>query len=150
MVFGAKFGPLPVLVKFYWHTDHTHSCILSPLSHSDGSFEEFQQRPYGQSNLKLGVQLLGCVWFFATPWTVPGQAPVSSPISRSLLRFVSIDSVMLSNHLILCRPPPPFVFNLSQHQGLFQWIFVSGGQSIGVSASASVLPVNIQDWFPLG
>ena len=49
----------------------------------------------------------------------------------------------------LMSPSPP-AFNLSQHQGLFQWIFTSGGQSIGVSASASVLPMNIQDWFPLG
>ena len=46
----------------------------------------------------------------------------------------------------------PFpAFNLSQHQGFFQTnqFFASGGQSIGVSASASVLPMNIQDWFPL-
>ena len=44
-------------------------------------------------------------------------------------------------------------FNLSQHQGLFKWkdqFFTSGGQSIGVSASAPALPMNIQDWFPLG
>ena len=43
-------------------------------------------------------------------------------------------------------------FTLSQHQGLFQmnWLFASRGQSIGASASASVLPTNIQDWFPLG
>jgi len=41
-------------------------------------------------------------------------------------------------------------FNLSQHQGLFQEFFTLGGQSMGVSASASVLPMNIQDWFPLG
>ena len=47
---------------------------------------------------------------------------------------------------------PSLVFSLPQHQGLFQWVrlFASGGQSIGVSASASVLPVNIQGWFPLG
>ena len=46
----------------------------------------------------------------------------------------------------------PFAFNLSQHQGLLQWVSSSpsGGQSIGASASASVLPINIQDWFPLG
>ena len=44
--------------------------------------------------------------------------------------------------------PSPLVLNLSQPQGLFQWVFASGGQSIGVSASASVLPVNIQDSFP--
>ena len=50
----------------------------------------------------------------------------------------------------LSSPSPP-AFNLSQHQGLFQsQFFTSGGQSIGVSASASVLPMNNQDWFPLG
>ena len=43
--------------------------------------------------------------------------------------------------------PLPRTFNLSQHQGLFRW--PSGGQSIGISASGSVLPMNIQDWFPL-
>ena len=44
------------------------------------------------------------------------------------------------------------VFNLSQHKGLLKWVsfFPSGGQSIGVSTSASVLPMNIQDWFSLG
>ena len=46
--------------------------------------------------------------------------------------------------------PSPLTFNLSQHQGPFQWVtFTSGGQSIGVSTSASVVPMNIQDWFPL-
>ena len=50
----------------------------------------------------------------------------------------------------LSSPSPP-AFNLSQHQGLFKCqLFASGGQSIGVSASASVLLMNIQDWFPLG
>ena len=49
----------------------------------------------------------------------------------------------------LSSPSPP-AFNLSQHQGLFQWsqFFASDGQSIGVSASAPVLPMNIQDWSP--
>ena len=50
----------------------------------------------------------------------------------------------------LSSPSPP-IFNLSQHQGLFKWeFFASSCQSIGVSASASILPMNIQDWFPLG
>ena len=44
--------------------------------------------------------------------------------------------------------PPSPTLNLSQHQGLFKWVFSSGGQSIGVSGSASVLPMNIQDWSP--
>ena len=58
------------------------------------------------------------------------------------------DSVKPSH--LLSSPSP--AFNLSQHQGSFQisQFFPSGGQSAGVSASASVLPVNIQDWFPLG
>ena len=47
---------------------------------------------------------------------------------------------------------PSLVFSLPQHQGLFQWVrlFTSGGQSIGASPSVSVLPMNIQGWFPLG
>ena len=49
----------------------------------------------------------------------------------------------------LSFPSPP-ALNLSQHQGLFQWVFTSGSQSIGVSASASLLPMNTQDWSPLG
>ena len=50
----------------------------------------------------------------------------------------------------LSYPSPP-VFNLAQHQDLFKCqFFASSGQSIGVSASASILPMNIQDWFPLG
>ena len=51
----------------------------------------------------------------------------------------------------LSSPSPP-TFNLSQHQGLLpmSWFFASGGQSIRVSISLSVLPKNIQDWFPLG
>ena len=64
---------------------------------------------------------------------------------------MSIESVMPSNHLILCRPLllPPSIFPES---GSFPvcWLFTSGGQSIGASASASVLPVNIQGWFLLG
>ena len=47
-------------------------------------------------------------------------------------------------------PPSPLALNFSQHQGLFQWVHsASGGQSIEASALASVLPVNIQGWFPL-
>ena len=49
------------------------------------------------------VQLLSCVQFFATPWTATHQASLSFPISQSLLRLMSIESVMPSNHLILCH-----------------------------------------------
>ena len=50
------------------------------------------------------VQLLNCVWLFATPWTAACQASVSITNSRSLLKLMSIQLVMPSNHLILCRP----------------------------------------------
>ena len=70
---------------------------------------------------------------------------------QSLLRFMSTKSVMLSNHLIICHP---FSFCLQSFpaSGSFPMNrpFKSGGQSTGASTSASVLPVNIQGWFPLG
>ena len=86
----------------------------------------------------------------ATPWTAACQASLSFTISQSLLRFMSIESVMLSNHLILWSPSPP-AFNLSQHQGLFQWVGSSHqvAKMLETSASSSVFPVNIQGWFPL-
>ena len=64
---------------------------------------------------------------------------------------MSIKSVMPSNHLILCRPPLllPSIF-LSIRVFSNESLLASGGQSTGVSASASVLPMNIQEWFPLG
>ena len=79
------------------------------------------------------------------------QASLSITNSWSLFRLMSIESVMSSSHLILCHPllllpqslPASGSFPMSQ---LFTW----GGQSIWVSASASVLPMNTQDWSPLG
>ena len=64
---------------------------------------------------------------------------------------MSIKSVMPSNHLVLCHPLPSCLqcFPASGSFPMSQ-LFTSGGQSIGVSASASVLPMNIQDQFPLG
>ena len=70
--------------------------------------------------------------------------------SQSLLKVMSVESVMPSNHRILCRPLlflPSIFPSIRVFSSEF---FASGGQSIGVSASASVLPINIQDWFPLG
>ena len=80
------------------------------------------------------VQWLSHVRLFVTPWTAACQASLSITNSRSLPKLMSIESVMPSKHLILCR---------SQ-------FFATGGQSIGVSASTSVLPMNTQDWSLLG
>ena len=88
------------------------------------------------------VQSLSCVWLFANPWIAARQASLSITNSWSLLKLTSIESVMPSNHLILCHPLlllPPIP------PSIFAW----GGQSTGVSALASVLPMNTQDWSPL-
>ena len=89
------------------------------------------------------VQSLSCVRLFVTPWIAARQASLSITNSWSLLKPMSIELVMPSNHLILCRPllllpqslPASGSFQISQ-------LFKSGGQSIGVSALASVLPMN--------
>ena len=104
-----------------------------------------------EANSVKVVQSLSCVRFSVTLWTEARQAPVSPTISQSLFTFVSIKSVMLANHLIL-HYPLIFAFSLSQHQGLFpvSQFFTSGGRNMGASVSASVLPMNVQGWFPLG
>ena len=97
------------------------------------------------------VQSLSSIWLFATPWTAACQASLSITNSQSFLKLMSIELVMPSNHLILCWSPSPPAFTLSQHWSFpVSQFFTSGGQSIGVSASASVLQMTIQGWFPLG
>ena len=92
------------------------------------------------------VQSLSRVWLFATPWTAACQASLSITNSQSLPKPMSIELVMPSNHLILYCPLDSLpLLNTSQHQGIFQWVsqlFASGGQNIGVSTLASVLPMN--------
>ena len=97
------------------------------------------------------VQSLSHGPLFVTPWTAACQASLSITNSQSLLNLMFIESVMPSKHLIFVVPfsfclqsfPASGSFPMSQS-------FASGGQRIGVSASASVLPMNIQDWLPLG
>ena len=96
------------------------------------------------------VQLLSCVWLFVTPWTAACQASLSFTISWSLLKPMSIKSVMPSDHLILCVPFSCLQSFPASGSFLMSSLFVSGGQSIGASASASVPPGNIQDWFSSG
>ena len=92
------------------------------------------------------VQSLSCVWLFVTPWTAALQASQSFAISQSLLRFMSTEFMMPSNHLILGHP----LFLLPSIFASIKVFSKESGQNIGVSALASVLPMNIQDWFPLG
>ena len=137
-----------------------------------------EQRVGGGEKVRLKdhfvvILLLSHVRLSVTPWTEAHKASLSFTIYRSLLKLMSIKSVMPSNHLILCHPflllpsifpsigvfsnesilcirwpkfwSITFIINPSRHQRLpMSQFFVSGGQSIGVSTSASVLPMNIQ------
>ena len=95
------------------------------------------------------VQLLSHVWLFVIPWTARHQASLSITNSQSLLKLMSIESVMPSNHLILCCPRRGHLQSFPASGSFLEsQFFASGGQSIGVWAS--VLPMNIQDSFPLG
>ena len=119
------------LYKLFWNTIKS---IISILLSSTRKGQEIE-----------AVQLLSGVQLFATPWTVAHQAFLSIANSWSLLKLMSIESVMSSNHLILCHP---ILLLPSIFPGIRVFSSKSGGQSIG--ASALVLPMNIQDWFPLG
>ena len=68
----------------------------------------------------FGVQSLSHIRLFTAPWTAACQASLSITNSRSLLKLISIELVIPSNHLILSSIPSPPAFSLSQHQGLFQ------------------------------
>ena len=91
------------------------------------------------------IQSLSCVQLFATPWTAARQASLSITNSQSLLKIMSIKSLMPSNQFIICQPILllPSIFPIRQ-------FFASSSETIGASALASVLPMNIQNWFPLG
>ena len=90
------------------------------------------------------------IWLFATLWTAARQASLSITNSRSLLRIMPIESVMPSHHLILCLPNSSCLQSLPASGSFSMSQFGSGSQSIGVSASTSLLPMNTQDWSPLG
>ena len=101
-----------------------------------------------RSNFQLSsVQSRSRVWLIVTPWTAVYQASLSITNSWSPPKPMSIESVIPSNHLLLCLPfsscpqsfPASGSFQMSQR-------FTSGGQSIRVAASTSVLPKNTQDW----
>ena len=128
--------------------------------HNGQEFEQTSGNGGGQRSLadysqSLGLQESDTVQFsrvrlFATSWEV-GQASLSVTNSQSPPKPMSIVSVMPSNHLILCCPLLllPSIF-LSIRVFSSELLFASGGQSIGASASASVLSMNIQGCFPLG
>ena len=117
-----------------------------------GTFESgsFQRGSWRICWYVLVVQSLSCVRLFAAPWTAACQASLSSTISWSLLKLLSIDSIwhptISSSVVPISSCPQSFPASGSF---LISWLFASGGQSNGALASASVLPINIQGWFPL-
>ena len=120
----------------YHYCFSSSSPATSPCSFYSSSF----------SFVVVVVQLLSHVQLFEIPWTAARQASLSFNVSRSLLKLMSIESIMPSN---LSSSVIPFSFCLQSFPALgsFQMsqFFTPGGQSIEVSTSASVLAMNIQD-----
>ena len=153
---------LLIMIFFLDHVYTSHLYFVHSQSYllASGSLRKIRAKMYNtlwyfikklKMNLKNhslvqfnSVQSLSRVRLFATAWTAARQASLSITNSRSLPKLMSIESVMPSNHLILCHSllllPQSFPASGSFQMSQF---FTSGGQSIGVSASTSVLPVNI-------
>ena len=123
-------------IETYYIEDKIHTITI---------IASYRSLPY------VSVQSLSHVRIFATPWTAALQASLSTANSWSLLKLMSIESVM---HPTISSSVMPFSSYLHSFpaSGSFPMsqFFTSGGPSIGALASASVLPVNIPDWFPLG
>ena len=97
--------------------------------------------------VSLAVQSLSHLWLFVTPRTAARQAFLSCTISQSLLKLMSIDSVMSSNHLILCHPLLllPSIFPASGSFPISQ-LLESGGQSIGASSIHEIFQARVLEW----
>ena len=104
-----------------------HSTTLQPLHVKKIFIDYNSEQTIVKEEVRMAentfvVQLLNCVQLFVTQWTTACQPSLSFTISRSLLKFMSTESMMPSNHLILCHRLLLLPLNLSQHQGLFQWV----------------------------
>ena len=128
----------------------SNPCLLCLLHWQAGSLWIVPPGKPEKWNQSSSVQLLNHVWLFATSWSAACQASLSITNSQSLLNLCPLSRWC---HPTISSSVIPF---FSHHQsfqisGSFQMsqFFTSGGQSTGVSALASVLPMNIQDWFPL-
>ena len=120
---------------------------IFPTQGLNPGLQHCRQFLYGLSHQFSSVQSLSHIQFFATPWTAARPSSTTRvhsnpcPLSQWCHPIISSSVVPFSSSLQSF--PASRSFQMSQP-------FVSGGQSIGVSASASVLPVNIQSWSPLG
>ena len=131
------------------NTDKTAYTQREPKAEESYSRNELRPHVAVQLHTTAVVWLLSHVWVFLTPWAAAHQASLSFTISWSLLKLVSIASVMLSNHLILCCPllHLPSIFpNIS----VFSKELALQIRWPSIEASASAFPMNIQGWFTLG
>ena len=157
---------LLIMIFFLDHVYTSHLYFVHSQSYllASGSLRKIRAKMYNTlwyfiKKLKMNLKksLFSSIQFShsvvsdsATAWTAARQTSLSITNSRSLPKLMSIESVMPSNHLILCHSllllPQSFPASGSFPMSQF---FILVGQNIGVSVSVSVLPVNIQDWFPL-
>ena len=146
----AHFHPQQTFLKATMQSSANLETQVNSTNSTASPSDETNWKPIWK-DVFSSVQLLSHVRLFVTLWTAACQASLSITNSRGPPKTMSIESVIPSNHLILCHPllllPSIFpiirVFQMSQ-------LLASGGQSIRVSASPSVLPMNTQDWSPLG
>ena len=143
-----------VFVPNYHIVHFTYLTVLSIIPHSSWS-KKVSASGIVRKIVVVVVQLCSRVQLFATPWTAAHQASLSFTISWSLLKFMSIESVMESwchPAILFCVVPFSSCLQSLPASGSLpvSQLFASGGQSTRASTSASVLPMNIQGWFPWG
>ena len=146
----AHFHPQQTFLKATMQSSANLETQVNSTNSTASPSDETNWKPIWK-DVFSSVQLLSHVRLFVTLWTAACQASLSITNSRGPPKTMSIESVIPSNHLILCHPllllPSIFpiirVFQMSQ-------LFASGGQSIQASVSASALPKNIKGWFSLG
>ena len=122
--------------------------ITSKLNLAFYSIMNVSNKP--QEYVVVVVQLLSHVRLFVTPWTAAHQAFLSFTISRSLLKSCPLSQWCHPTNLSSVIPFSSCLHSFpASGSFLMGQVFISGGQSVGASASAPVLPMNSQDWFPL-
>ena len=138
-------SPWGITKSWTWLTDWTKTIFLMSFSCS------INVASFGDLYLLWIAQLLGCVPLFVTTWIAECQFPCPSP-SPGVCSNRFIESLIPSDHLVLCLPTFSFWLQSFPESGSFpmSYFFTSHGQRIGASALASVLSMNIQGWFPLG
>ena len=131
-----------MITKISLVTVHHHSCFKAKII--------FLVMRTFKIYLFISIQSLSHVQLFSIPWTAAHQASLSLTNPWSLLKLMSIELVMTSNHLILCHPLllMPSIFFPASGSFPMSPLFASSGQNIRASASALVLSINIQvDFF---